>query len=763
MGKRSHRHRTRGDEKGKARRHSSGSGAGINFLVQPIARSDYEKHRADLIVNAAVMMSDFSELNSELLQLLRTVHPAHLIAILSHYGLLSPTSTGKRATEAPLMSGILQHHVELVQAYALHLRADEWGQQPASKEDIDRAPVLVPALATAFHARRFLDAQNVELVAERYQLLLREKIRLHTQIVRTWGHSDLALGATRKLYGPLDCVFHAELGFTVSNVIDVAVCLIALHEQRATADFAGLKKVFAERTHEGTVRRYFEHFMPGEDAGFYLQAVPADWPLTRIRAQLVGHSDILLAARNSYSVADIAEKTSIEGSVVTAIMDALAHEPGALDERDTEHFFLSNPVWLRPALKSGSDYFVATPQTILSYLDAIVRGLATSPKLKHALEERRSRFLEEEVAELMGAQLDGARILSQLRWSDGERTYESDCIVVHDGALLIVEAKSGSLSEAGLRGAPDRLKRHVDDLIVHPSEQSSRLEDLIRRAQDGDQKAVEAAAALDTDMLQVSEIVRISVTLEDFTIIAASENEMRLAGWVPDNLSLGYTISLANLKAVAQILDHDAQFIHYLAERQSLQQRAQLLGDEMDMLGLYLKTGLNSAVVERGWPLVSVSGMSADIDRWFAAGPNSGRLPKPRLAMHPYFAKVGKAIDGHARAGRLGIALDILRAFGIDEQTRIVRGLEKLKKQANGNRTSDKTATLTYAPAHLGRTAIAFHVYPRELRDRRHELSHRLGKTILEDTGRRRCLLIGRDTSRWQEAYSYLTVIEASS
>ena len=72
-----------------------------------------------------------------------------------------------------------------------------------------------------------------------------------------------------------------------------------------------------------------------------------------------------------------------------------------------------------------------------------------------------------------------------------------------------------------------------------------------------------------------------------------------------------------------------------------------------------------------------------------------------------------------------------------------------------------RTATLLVTPPANRRTAILFHVYPPEYAAERHQLGVKLGTWALETSGRDRCLMIGRDTSRWHEPYSYIGFAEA--
>ena len=54
-----------------------------------------------------------------------------------------------------------------------------------------------------------------------------------------------------------------------------------------------------------------------------------------------------------------------------------------------------------------------------------------------------------------------------------------------------------------------------------------------------------------------------------------------------------YSVSLADLELVVDVLKHPSEFLHWLGRRAELARATWLSGDEMDLLGLYLATGFN--------------------------------------------------------------------------------------------------------------------------------------------------------------------------
>ncbi len=127
--------------------------------------------------------------------------------------------------------------------------------------------------------------------------------------------------------------------------------------------------------------------------------------------------------------------------------------------------------------------------------------------------------------------------------------YETDVLVVLDRTVLIIECKSASLSPQGLRGAPDRARKHVKELIAEPAAQSARLEHVISLAR-GRCPALEVARGLGIDPIEITTVIRISVTLDDLTILVLCKRELKAAGWIPNELELPTTLNIADLACV---------------------------------------------------------------------------------------------------------------------------------------------------------------------------------------------------------------------
>jgi hypothetical protein len=90
-------------------------------------------------------------------------------------------------------------------------------------------------------------------------------------------------------------------------------------------------------------------------------------------------------------------------------------------------------------------------------------------------------------------------------------------------------------------------------------------------------------------------------------------------------------MTVADLEVVFDILVTAPEKIHYIVRRAEIEQHMRYLGDELDLLGLYLKTGFNLGEAEfqyNRWVLIE---MSKPLDEYYTALDNNIIRKKPSL------------------------------------------------------------------------------------------------------------------------------------
>ena len=717
----------------------------IEFSAVTMPEGEHDKFKAGVIEAATRSVTEFPETLELVKEQFRSTDPLGIIASFSTYGLMRG-ATDNSVGHTLLPNNIQQHHAELLQAVLLTIPFEEWSVEPLAPNIMQTVFDTLPQLSDTFMYQRILSAQAVKDEQEKAASFLLERIRFHTQGVRNWGYLSDVKKLSTELYGPLDARFAAQCGFGMSEVVQITAALVTECERRATEHLNILQKVVRGKSTRQLVKLYYRHVpnVVGTPEEF-IAAMPADVPREGSLGRLMAHLDLRLAARFLFEADEIAVLTGHAPELVEAVLREISLTPGELADARPEYLFLSNPVWTAPGIDLGDRFFVVMPQVAFSHIHPLVARLAAAAGLEEELKRARSRFLEAKVCEALTDALPGANIRSNVKWKLGDQEFETDCIAMIDRSVVIAEAKSNHLTPAGLRGAPDRVKRHIQELILDPSIQSSRLEKLMIDAKGGDEAGGAVLRGLGIDVSKVDRVIRVSVTLDDLSALHSAEAEFKQIGWVPDNHELAPTISIVDLMYIIDILDSPIHFLHYLSERAFIQKDINIIGDELDFLGLYLETGFNLfALEERGQDLVA-TGLSSQIDQYYVSRDVGIELAKPTTRVRPIFRDIVARLSQRSPDGWTSAGIHLLNAGDYFEQQQMERSLAKVRRIVQRNhRNPEHVHSLQIQPAKNRKARIIFYLYPKEFHVEHKSAMERLAAEALRHSRSRECCVFAK-------------------
>lgn len=396
--------------------------------------------------------------------LLKKSDPMGIVSTFAAYGL--QTLAGREGVNTKsVLKDIQQHHAELLQAVMMTIPRDQWGPDPFTSATMETVFNTVPKVADTFLFQRILAAEGVTDKQAFTILSLQERIRLHTQAVRNWGYYSDVIRISSDLYGPLDDGLKAHFGFSATDLIKVMAAVVKEFEHRHSEHFRRLGKVIRSPNVRQMVRNYYK-YMPDlkgtpEDL---LAAVPLGVTREGMMGMIMGHCDLCHSERASFTADEVAGLSGLGQKVVEAVLRTLSLAPGSLEDTKPEHLFLGNPVWEAPGIDLGTLFLFPIPQAAFSHIHRIMARLADEADLKAKLEARRAEYLEDQLEATMRKALPGATIVPAAKWKVGAEQFETDLLVTLDRTAIIAEAKSNHLTPQGLRGAPDRVKRHVSDM-----------------------------------------------------------------------------------------------------------------------------------------------------------------------------------------------------------------------------------------------------------------------------------------------------------
>lgn len=721
----------------------------------------YEDFKKASLEAAELSVAQLPQNLSVIDDILYRADPIGVLATVSGYGLLTTVTEEEGVAQKTLMKGIEQHHAELLQALVLKIPIEKYVAKPFNPHDIEVIFETLPKITWSFHSQRVLAAQNTGDKIQHTILSLQERMRFHTQAVRNWGYFSEIVRISTELFSSLDQGFQNHFKFTATDLIKIMVAIVGEFDLRRNEHWNVFAKIRRKSTITNLVKAYYE-LVPDLEGSpeEFIKILPPDIDRDSVMAMIMGHFDLRLSEHATFEANQVAALTGFDAEAIAAALQAISLVPGSLADAKAEHLFLGNPIWDAPGIHFGDVFILPIPQMFFSHIHRIMERLAGEAGQKSVLEGRRSEYLERQLVAAITKALPGAELTPSAKWSVGGEQFETDLIATIDRTVLIAEAKSNRLTASALRGARDRVKRHVEDMIVYPSVQSARLESLIRQARDGDVDANAVVERLGIEPKRVDHVLRISVTLDDFSVLSASESEFREIGWISSDHLLAPTINIADLFCITDIIDEPLLFLHYMLERNHLQKSFNLLGDELDFLGLYLETGFNIAGLRGEYTVFSPSGMSEHIDRYYTSKDEGISLPKPRPKLRPLFSGAIQKLNEMRSPGWTTAGLHLLSSADSNEQKKIEEKLTQLRGMVRRNfRDPGHLCSLYVRPPEDRNARVIFYLFPEPLRGAvKTTMGQMVNHALNEDESVRTVVIFGRSTEHWEEPYEAIVV-----
>ena len=718
------------------------------LAIEEIAKKSDEKYHESL---------------SDLRATLRRNNPLLVLSHMSCYGLSVGVDEIAGVTKLDSDCEILPFHVEILQALSLQIEPRDLSGEPFGPDVLMEVWNNVKTLCDAQNFRR-LDPKGMDLPDdEKAVALAQELMRGATQALRNWGHHSQIKRIARELYSQFDARLVEAREFSASNVFDVFDAMVAEVESRQTAHIKSLAGVFET---SGTDRRLLVenyHAMIGlgkEQAKRFVEQVNVEEvPLDGVRAMVIAHFGLRLPDVYTFLAAELAESLGLDENRVTAILEQHALGWGALSGYETEHLYLSNPVWEKPLVKLGDGkYFCALPAGFFSYVIPCMEAVL-SP-FSAAVSDRRAEYLESKVAEIVKRRFPASNAKRNFKWVENERTYETDLIVFIDSFALVIECKSGKVTSPAMRGAPGRLRKHIQELLIDPNLQSSRLKTRIEFLSSNPTAVDPIRQQIGYDLAKVHKIVRVSVCLEDFGTIQSSLKQLEDTGWLPTDFVPCPTMNLADFETVFDILEHPVQILHYLTKREAIETSVGYVADELDLLGLYLTTLLDIGDIEPNIEL-ALTGMSAPLDTYYNSLDAGVTLAKPRPEVSPLFASIFSQLEQRNpdRWTEIGVALNM---FSPDDQKRITKMLAQLEKRVHRSwKTPGHKNMLILIPSKASSYALAYVMFKDgNVAEKRRFMEH-AAATALESDHVQTVIVIGKNIDGDNAAYDAIALFGA--
>jgi hypothetical protein len=282
----------------------------------------------------------------------------------------------------------------------------------------------------------------------------------------------------------------------------------------------------------------------------------------------------------------------------------------------------------RPLVVDGAGRYLPTSLgNLFGALNDALEGALPKAIFDGPYQSNRARWVERLASTRLTTALEGCESWTNLRFDiDGGLNYEVDVLVRLDTVCLVVEAKGGRLSDRGRAGRSRALRDSLSDILGRATEQSGRLAAAIRRGEPPAFRDAVTEAPVAVDLIGVSRVEALVVTMEDLGWLATRHGALRELGLLPATGDPPWVVSAFDLDLICDMVGSPAELTHYLSLRRQLDHRIAVF-DELELWLLYLDEGLDMSAVPGRY--ITLAGRVMLLDDVLLLG--RGRLPKIKL------------------------------------------------------------------------------------------------------------------------------------
>lgn len=441
------------------------------------------------------------------------------------------------------------------------------------------------------------------------------------------------------------------------------------------------------------------------------------------------------------------ELEALFGMEVTGALFQASIGFGDLANIETGSIYLDSPIRRRPFIRLSDDVlFLPFPAILVSFPFNIIEALIDGDEaLSVSYSTARTRYLEDATADLIGTALPSATLYRSVHWTDPDtgKVFENDLLVKLGNHIFLFEAKSGKLNSASRRGGEKSLRKNFKRLYVEPGQQASRLEALLRTGKSAESLLHNASGKpIPIDLSKPVVVNSFGVCIEHFAAVTSSRRNFEGMGLIGPNDPWAPIFSIGELRMLTTYLDSEVSFFHYLTRRPIVERQLAFMGDEQDLLSLYLTNGflVDSHVLKDMTVLFHKADAPVRTQKQVRVDRHA--FETPGLHLPPYWRRLATDLYASDSAHRF----DMIEAI-FNQHPAALKGIEQRIRQWNsgmGRATKDPMFVSVKFGGRIFALAVTLERDPYQNAELWHEHAREIAKFVRAQTGATDCLVILR-------------------
>lgn len=552
------------------------------------------------------------------------------------------------------------HYLEIMQAFSLG-QVRSFSVNPLFK-DARRLMQDMKEIGELMQLRLLNIPPELTTDDELKAYYLRTEMMSHTIAIRNWAYHHQMLRVVLSLANLISEDFKSLYDIDPVCLMQMLFDLLEERNKLLNEHLDKVRNCFKAGNYKKIIEAYNAAFP--ENTPIEGEAVGEIWKRVRknknnLKALLIAHADLKLHQIYSFTLehAQSVMKDEVSDDILKRTLDHLSYQFGDLKEFKKEHFILANPVLSRPFIRTEDRTYFSAIWGVLPHiaLDLLEDLIWPNKRIRNTYTRAKAKFLESEVEQMFRTAFPSALVYRGSQWHDNStsKLYENDLLVVLDTFAIIVEAKSGIVSDPARRGAPGRLFETLRELTEEPSEQALRLIQHLEKNPKEHSFNTKQGTINVVDTRKIKYYIPLGVTLSNLGFISSNLKQLIEAKVVDKQIDeLAPSMCFTDLEAIFDLLPIEIQKIHYLARRREFEAHMLYDGDELDLLAFYLENGFNIGEAEYSKEVGLHMGLkSKELDPYFIGSSEGKRVLKPMLSMTKWWDDILKTISDRKMDG----------------------------------------------------------------------------------------------------------------
>lgn len=369
---------------------------------------------------------------------------------------------------------------------------------------------------------------------------------------------------------------------------------------------------------------------------------------------------------------------------VTELPEPFLKELSWAQGEDSEFFSNGNfkgwplriqPVTKRPFIYLDESYYCFNLYSLLDNLYRIIER--TICRLKPSYRQqwcKKQKVVSEQLPlEHLKRLLPNAETYESVyyRWqpADAKKSnwHETDGILIYDDCLFVIEVKAGAFTYTSPANDFQAYIKSIEDLLFKPASQGQRFVDYLKSDStvsicDSKHKEIRKLSQKDFE-----NIIIVTVSLDDFTEIASQAQHLNAIGMPIGDYNI-WSVSIDDLRSIADIFDDPLIFLHFLEQRMDAFGSKEIkTEDELDHVGLYLEFNAykeHAKEFDADLP-VNWHGFREKIDHYFTDKLHNPSLESPlKQEMPNRLKEIINTLSGSNKTGCRRVACHLLNFSG---------------------------------------------------------------------------------------------------